>query len=98
MIIDTGAKYGYGIKEVFYGEAPYASSVYDFNPCLRDLHSDMYHQKVMINGLIKTIDIGFNQRVKDYALKNDVVMVGNITTFFDEVCVVDIPNRQLILK
>lgn len=100
MIIDTGAMYGYGIKEIFDNETPYALGVHDFNPNPKiwDIYTDMYHQEVFVNGKLVTLNMGYNQKVYGFPLNEKVIMVGNVTTLFDEVCVIDIPNRQLILK
>lgn len=100
MVIDTGAMYGYGIKEIFHGETPFATGIHDFNPNPRiwDMYSDMYHQDVFVNGKLINLDMGYNPKTYGYPLGGNIIMVGNLTTFFDEVCVIDMINRQLILK
>ena len=98
MFIDTGAKYGYGIRELFYSETPYVRNEYDFNPHLRDMHSDIYNQKIIVGGQAKNIEVGFNQRTYGYPLGGDIVMIANISTFYDEVCVIDINKGELVFK
>lgn len=98
MVIDTGAKYGYGIKELFLGETPYARKVHDFNPKLRDMYSDMHHQVVNVSGKSAIVDMGYNKGTEHFPLYGDIIMIANVTNLFEEVCVIDIPNRLLILK
>lgn len=98
MFIDTGAMYGYGIKELFRGEMPYARNEYDFNPYLRDMHSDIYNQNIVVGGQTKTIKMGFNQRTYGYPLGGDIIMIANISALYDEVCVLDMNRGELVFK
>lgn len=96
-IIDTGAKYGYGVKGLFYGLIPY-DHVNDYNPILKHLDSDIYHLDVVVGNEIRVVDVCDNYKVS-LTLKNMMVMmIGNITSLFDEVCVIDMKRKVLVLK
>lgn len=97
-VIDTGAMYGYGLKELFAKETPFLREAYDFNPKLKEMYSDIYHHDVEIMGHHKIVDMGYNKDTMGYPLGYSLIMIGNVTTFFDEVCVIDINKRLFILK
>ena len=97
FIIDTGAKYGYGVSGLFYNYSP-IDHVKDYNPTLHKLESDLYHLDIVIGGLNKSIDVCNNPSV-GYTLKNmGSILIGNVTTLFDEVCVLDTKKGRLIIK
>ena len=100
MFVDTGAMYGYGVAELFRGENPYARNQYDFNPSprLRDMYSNVYNQDIVVGGKTKTIKMGFNQGTYGYPLGGDIIMIANISTFYDEVCVLDMNRGELVFK
>ena len=94
-IIDTGAKYGYGDRDIFNGLFPF-NHVKDYNPILGNLESDIYHVTIDIDGLEREVDVCDNDKVM--STLPITFMIGNITTLFDEACVFDIKNNRLILK
>ena len=98
FVIDTGAKFGYGLGNLFAGKQPFAH-VDDYNPILGDLDSDIYHLTINVAGENKMIDICSNYKVEQILTKHlHASMVGNITTLFNEACVIDIKNRKLVLR
>jgi predicted aspartyl protease len=97
FIIDTGARYGYGISSVFYNKTPF-SKVTDYNPSLGELESDIYHLDVVIGGIKRTIDVCNNDVVGKFLIRNNTIMIGSISSLFDEVCVIDTKEGRLILK
>ena len=97
MIIDTGAKYAYGVSELFANKAPYAH-VYDYNPSLGELDSDIYHLDITIGGKTKSIDICYNVIVARLLHRMGASIIGSITSLYDEVCVLDLKKGKLILK
>lgn len=98
MLLDTGAKYGYGIKSLFYNQKSFAR-VNDYNPQLGNLESDIYHLNIVIGGANKVIDVCDNDIVSfNYLKSTNSILVANITSLFDEVCVIDISNGLFIFK
>ena len=98
MLLDTGAKYGYGIKSLFYNQKSFAR-VSDYNPQLGHLESDIYRLDVVIGGAKKVIDVCDNDTVSfNYLKSTNSILVANITSLFDEVCVIDISNGLFIFK
>ena len=97
-IIDTGAKYGYGVNSLFYQQQPY-SHVTDYSPSLGHLESDIYHLHVVIGGHNKIIDVCNNTKVANVFLKShNAIMIGSISSLFEEACILDTNNGRLILK
>lgn len=97
FIIDTGAKYAYGVAGLFYNYSP-IDHVKDYNPTLKHLESDLYRLDIVIGGLSKSIDVCNNPSI-GYTLKNmGSILIGNVTTLFDEVCVLDTKKGRLIIK
>ena len=97
--IDTGAMLGYGAKELFNGLTSYATHVHDYNFVLKHMYSDMYHINVEIGGITKIVDAGYNRGTEGYPLgQGDIILICSVSSLYDEVCVFDIRNRQLILK
>lgn len=98
VLLDTGAKYGYGLHRIFDNKQPF-SHVEDYNPILKHLDSDIYHIDININGLTKTVDVCDNPRVyQSMCMIGNLFMVTNVTTLFESVCVFDIQRGKLILK
>ena len=97
LIIDTGAKYGYGVKSLFEGKEPF-NHVEDYNPMLKQLSSDIYHLSIIVGGQEKTIDICKNPCVERLLLGMSVILIANITSLFDEVCVIDTKKRIMIIR
>ena len=98
FIVDTGAKYGYGLHKVFKNKRPY-EYVWDYNPGLGDLSSNIYHLEVSLGGETYPLDVCDNIKVEiGYLAPCASFMVGNITTFFKEVVVFDFVRKKLILR
>ena len=97
-LIDTGAKYAYGTKEKLSYLTP-SCWVDDYNPGLGHLHSQAYQKSFKVGNKLAFIWTCKNEMVENtYLMMTGVSFVGNITKFFDEVCVLDIQNRLLIVK
>lgn len=98
LLLDTGAKYGYGIKSLFYNQKSFAR-VSDYNPQLSNLESDIYHLNIVIGGVNKVIDVCDNDIVSfNYLKSTNSILVANITSLFEEACVIDIKNGLFIFK
>lgn len=98
MVLDTGAKYGYLDERLIRGLEPCARDVYDFNPIKREMKSDMYNIDFSIGGVNKTIVAGYNEETLGFPIGNGNIMIGNITTLFNEVCVIDARRNCLLIK
>lgn len=97
FVIDTGAKYGYGVNGLFYQQRPF-SHVKDYNPSLGHLEGDIYHLNVVIGGQNKTIDVCSNTIVASTLIHMGALMVGSVSSLFEEACVLDTKKGRLILK
>lgn len=97
FVIDTGAMYGYGVSGLFYGKTPY-NHVYDYNPGLGHLDSDIYHLDVVIGGQRKVIDVCNNERVALTLKRMGAIMIASVSSLFEEACVLDTKKGRLILK
>lgn len=97
FIIDTGAKYGYGIRGLFDGLKAF-DHVEDYNPILGRLNSDLYHLDMVVGGRGKVVDLCDNADVYPMIKHYGAVMIANITSLFDEVCVIDVKKGTLTLK
>ena len=98
FLIDTGAKYGYGVSHLFKNKNS-LGSVWDYNPGLGELQSLLYKLDIKVAGKDREIDVCYNQRVEMIHFSRiHALMVGNITTLFDEVCVIDPIRGKLTLK
>lgn len=54
---------------------------------------------IEIDGMHKSIVAGYHPGTINFPIGiNGIILIGNITTLFDEVCVIDLKNRRLILK
>lgn len=97
FIIDTGAMYGYGISGLFYDKKPY-DHVRDYNPSLGHLDSDIYTLDIVIGGQNKSIDVCDNRIVASTLRNMAALMIGSVSSLFEEVCVLDTINGKLLLK
>ena len=101
FIIDTGAKYGYGVHRLFYGKMPFDLMVEDYNPDeeLKHFRSDIYHFVLSLGGITKNVDICYNNVVeRKHLQKAHSIIVVSPNSFFEEVCVFDFRRGLLILK
>ena len=99
--IDTGAKYGYMDERLIPSTPAVELNAYDFNPHprLRHMHTNMYEVPIEIDGRKTTIVAGYNKGTINFPIgMRGIILIGNITTLFDEACVVDLRNGRLILK
>lgn len=97
FVIDTGAKYGYGVNGLFYQQRPF-SRIKDCNPSLGHLEGDIYHLNVVIGGQNKIIDVCSNNIVASTLIHMGALMVGSVSSLFKEMCVLDTKKGRLILK
>ena len=97
LIIDTGAKYGYGVDGLFHNQQAYAH-VKDYNPSLGRLESDSYHLPITIGGKSKTIDVCNNRIVGATLHQMGAIMIGSVSSLYNEVCVLDTHKGKLVLK
>lgn len=101
LVIDTGARYGYLIKEeLIKGQEP-AFYVEDYNPFLGEMVSGVYRVNINIGNRNRNIEACFNKRVceslggaKD---EYDPIIIINIMPLFDNVCVLDLKKGVLTL-
>ena len=97
-LIDTGAKYAYGANHKLSYLAP-SCWVDDYNPGLGHLHSQAYQKNFKVGNKLAVVWTCQNEMVENtYLRMTGVSFVGNITNFFDEMCVLDMQNRLLIIK
>ena len=96
-MIDTGAKYGYGVSKLFNGLTPY-DNVYDYSPTFGQLKSDIYHVDIQIGGFKTIVDVCDSKRIGDFFRQMGVSLIANITPLFKEVCVFDVYNNKLIIR
>ena len=96
-LIDTGARYGYGIERLFQHQKPFGN-VSDYNPFLGHFRSDMYHVTVDFGKVKKEVDVCNSPAVRNDLVMTNSIIVANLTTLFDEVCVIDEQEQKLILR
>lgn len=96
-LVDTGARYAYGVEELFKGNKPFGH-IRDYNPRLGHFESDIYHIYVDFGPIQKTLDIADSVEVRGDLRSTMSLIVGNITDLFDEVCVIDMQNRRMTLR
>ena len=92
-IIDTGAKYGYGVKGLFYDLTP-IKEVNDYSPMFKYFSSNLYNVEVVIKGIKKKVEICNSPLVNQM----NAFIIANITSLFDEICVLDIKRKVMVLK
>lgn len=95
FLVDTGAKYGYGSRNMFNGLTPYAE-VDDYNPTLGELKSPIYHTSIKVKEKECPIDVCYNPRVT-FQVPN-FLMVGNITTLFNKECCINYREMKIIFN
>ncbi len=97
FVIDTGAKYGYGVSGLFHGQTSF-DHVNDYNPSLRHLDSDIYHLEIAIGGEKKIIDVCNNSIVASTLLIHmGALMIGSVSSLYNDVCSLDTKKGKLIL-
>ena len=94
FIIDTGAKYAYGVKEIFQRLRPF-DHVDDYNPGLGSFSSGLYHVPVKIGGFTKDILMGDSPRPAGM-IRQFGIAIGSVIGLFDETCVLN-PNRGTMI-
>ena len=97
MIIDTGAMYAYGVNKLFGWRSPYLS-VTDYNPHLKKFRSDLFDLDIYVNGKRFRTDIGRNEKVSNLLTQMNAVLIGGLNNLFNEVCVIDIQRKELIIR
>ena len=96
-LVDTGARYAYGIQGLFLNQEPFGH-IKDYNPRLGHFESDIYHLSVDFGPFQKTVDIADSSVVRNDLAMTASLIVGNITDLFDEVCVIDMMNRTVTFR
>ena len=96
-LVDTGARYAYGIEGLFRGNQPFGH-IKDYNPRLGHFDSDIYHLSVDFGPIQKIVDIADSSLVRNDLAMTASLIVGNITDLFDEVCVIDMSHRAITLR
>ena len=96
-LVDTGARYAYGIEGLFRGNQPFGH-IKDYNPRLGHFDSDIYHLSVDFGPIQKIVDIANSSLVRNDLAMTASLIVGNITDLFDEVCVIDMSHRVVTLR
>lgn len=94
-LVDTGARYGYGAKEMFNGLSSFAT-VWDYNPDLGDLNSPIYNVEVAMNNKKCHTTACYNSNVT-FHIPN-FLMIGNITDFFEKECCFDYQGDRVVLN
>ena len=96
-LVDTGARYAYGIEGLFRGKQPF-DHISDYNPRLGHFDSNIYHINVDFGPIQKTLDIADSIEVRNDLANTMSLIVGNITDLFDVVCVINMQNRTVTLR
>ena len=96
FVIDTGAKYGYGVCGLFYKQTAF-DYVSDYNPSLGHLDSDIFHLEIVIGGQKKIIDVCSNSTVASTLIHMGALMIGSVSSLYNEVCSLDTKKGKLIL-
>ena len=98
FIVDTGAKYGYGVGGLFKGQVSF-NRVQDYNPSLGILNSEIYHLDIALGGEKKSIDVCDNGIVaSSHLVMLSAIMIGNVSSLFEETCVLDTIKGKIVLK
>lgn len=96
FVVDTGAKYGYGVSGLFYKQTAF-DHVSDYNPSLGHLDSDIFHLEIVIGGQKKTIDVCSNSTVASALIHMGAFMIGSVSSLYNQVCSLDTKKGKLIL-
>lgn len=97
FLVDTGARYSYGVKGMFDGLTPF-NVVTDYNPYLGNMRSPIYHVSITLNEKEYHIDVCYNERAVSLTGVNNLLMVGNITDFFQKECCINYRDRKIIFN
>ena len=93
-VIDTGAKIGYGVSELFEHEMPF-TQISDYSPIWGRIAGDFYQVNLSINGQSRVVDLA-NSHVVERVLNGvNAIMIISIMSLFDEACVIDF-NKECI--
>ena len=93
LMIDTGAKYGYGIQELFVNKTP-VNRVIDYSPSFGGyLESDLYNLK--IDRLSNNLEVCYHADVERALKQYNVILIANIVEFFENTCVIDTKNGEV---
>ena len=97
FMVDTGARYGYGDISMFVGSNPF-SIVDDYNPSLGSMRSPIFHTSINLKGKGYNIDVCYHERAISLAGEPNLLMVYNITDFFEKECCIDYTGRKIIFN
>ena len=95
FLVDTGARYAYGQRNVFIGLAPF-DEVDDYNPRLKVIHAPIYHTEITLNEKRCPLDVCYHPKVASNI--PGIYIVGNITTLFDKECSINFKQRKIIFN
>lgn len=96
FVIDTGAKYGYGVSGLFNKQTAF-DHVSDYNPSLGHLDSDIFNLEIVIGGQKKKIDVCNNSTVASTLIHMGALMIGSVSSLYSQVCSLDTEKGKLIL-
>ena len=102
VLLDNGSRYGYG-KDIIFSEGMQHEEnkvdivvLHDSDRGIRveKQYMDVYKDnKVVINGVEYTTDIGYNEETNEYLGESEVHL--SILDLFEEYCILDFGNRMI---
>ena len=97
LVIDTGARYGYGYLPLFNGLTPF-DRVKDYNPMLGDMENDLFHMVVGIGSKAVEVDLRNDPRVSAlFKQQFNASVVCNWSTFYEQAISLDIVNKTIVI-
>lgn len=98
MIVDTAAKYGYGVRPVFPMRKP-ETTVIDYNPDMGMLMSGIYTLTLNVGDKEAQVPTCKNDAVgEEISYRYGAELIANVTDFFDEVFVLDPENQTITIR
>ena len=98
MIIDTGAKFAYGIDALFINKQP-LKEVNDYNPTLGSLKSNLYKINLTLFGKEPfEVNVAQNDRVSSLLSNMHSLLISNLLPFYKEFCIIDMNKKEVIIK
>ena len=97
LVIDTGARYGYGYLPLFNGLTPF-DRVKDYNPKLGDMENDLFHMEVGVGSKAVEVDLGNDPRVnKWFEPWYGAFVVCNWSSFYEQAISLDAVNKTITI-
>ena len=100
LLVDTGARYGYGSEAIFNNNQnikPFGR-IRDYNPRIGHFESDIYRFTANFGPIHKQLELGNSVEVRRDLRATGCSAVANITSLFDEVCVIDFQRNRMIVR